>query len=121
MTVYKMTEIVGTSGTSISDAIRAAVERAGETLDDLAWFEVKEIRGNLTEGHVNEYQVKVNIGFQVHAKEHAAGEGAKTRAADREPGTRQTRSVAAQMAAKAGERGRADLAKGFEEQPGGER
>lgn len=115
MTVYKITEVVGTSGTSVSDAVRAAIERAGETLDDLAWFEVKEIRGAIAEGKVDEYQVKVDIGFALHAAEKKTGEGAGNR--DRTGTTRQARSTAAQVAAKSGERRRTDLAKGFEKQP----
>ena len=73
MSVYKMVEVVGTSGTSVSDAIRGAVERAATTLEDLAWFEVKEIRGRVAQGEIAEYQVKLAIGFELHAAKKKSG------------------------------------------------
>ena len=115
MTTYKMLDVVGTSATSVSDAIRTAVERASQTIDDLSWFEVKEIRGRLQDGEIAEYQVRVEMGFLLHASGKARDEGA----AGKERGTKQSRSQAAQVAAKRGERRRTDLARGFEKQPGG--
>ncbi|MEM8826898.1 MAG: dodecin family protein, partial [Pseudomonadota bacterium] len=38
--VYAVTEIVGTSKTSVDDAIRGAVARASKTLKNLDWFEM---------------------------------------------------------------------------------
>lgn len=111
MTVYKMIDIVGTSGTSISDAIRGAVHKASETVDDLQWFEVTEIRGRVDRDEVAEYQVKMKLAFRVHAH----GEVPSEEPASRKTGTRGTRTVAAQTAAKKGQKGRADLAKGFRE------
>ena len=43
--VYRKTELVGSSKTSLSDAIETAVARAAKTLRYLEWFEVNEIRG----------------------------------------------------------------------------
>ena len=43
----------------------SAIERAGKTLRGLDWFEVREIRGNINDGKVAWYQVKVGIGFRV--------------------------------------------------------
>lgn len=111
MTVYKTIDVVGTSGTGVSDAVRAAVERASATIDDLSWFEVREIRGKLNGGEIAEFQVKVEIGFELRAADEAS------RGAGSAP-ARSARSVEAQAAAKRGERGREDLARGFEEQPG---
>lgn len=129
MTVYKMIEVVGTSGTSIDDAIRGAIERASTSVDDLQWFEVKEIRGRVNKANAAEFQVKVNIGFVVHApkdieeKKAARGGAAARRGADargrassKEPTTRQTRSQVAQLVAKKGGRRRTDLARNFREQ-----
>lgn len=112
MSVYKLIDVVGTSGTSISDAIRGAVERAGQTIDDLQWFEVKEIRGRIDGDEVAEYQVKLDVAFLLHAPEQTTG---KRAGASERTGTRQTRSVAAQTAAKAGKKGRSDLARGVKE------
>ncbi len=63
--IYKKVQIVGTSQNVISDAIQAAVQRASQTLKGLEWFEVKEIRGTIKDGKVDEYQVTVDIGFRV--------------------------------------------------------
>lgn len=114
MTVYKMIEVVGTSGTSIDDAIRGAIERASKSVDDLQWFEVKEIRGRINDANAAEFQVKVDLGFVVHAPHDVERVVAKR--AGKEPTSRQTRSAAAQVAAKRGERGRSDLARDFHKQ-----
>jgi len=63
--VYKLVEIVGTSGDSIEGAISSAVERAGQTLHNLDWFEVDEVRGRITNGKVSQYQVKLKVGFRL--------------------------------------------------------
>jgi flavin-binding protein dodecin len=119
MSVYKMVEVVGTSGTSVSDAIRGAVTRASQTLDDVSWFEVSEIRGQVSDGEITEYQVKLDIGFRLRAPHKETGAIGSSRADKNKPaGTRQARTARAQAAAKRGERGRAELSRGFRRQPG---
>ena len=61
-TVYRKTELVGTSTVGFDDAVKLAVQRAQKTLRDLKWFEVKEQRGKLA-GNAIEYQVTIEIGF----------------------------------------------------------
>jgi flavin-binding protein dodecin len=61
--IYKVVELVGSSETSIEDAIQTAVRRAGETLRHLRWFEVLETRGHIEEGRVRHYQVTLKVGF----------------------------------------------------------
>jgi dodecin len=61
--VYKTTEIVGSSTESIEDAVRRAVDRAGQTLRHMRWLEVGEIRGHIADGAVAHWQVTVKIGF----------------------------------------------------------
>jgi flavin-binding protein dodecin len=61
--VYKVEEIVGSSGTSIEEAITTAVRRASETLRNLGWFEVVQIRGHIEDGKVRHYQVTLKVGF----------------------------------------------------------
>ncbi len=61
-TIYRKTELVGTSTVGYDDAIKQAVERAHKTLRNLEWFEVKEQRGRLSQG-VIEYQVALEVGF----------------------------------------------------------
>ncbi len=61
--VYKMTELIGTSGKSIEDAVNGAVARANKTVRNMRWLEVKEIRGHIEAGVVSEWQVIMQIGF----------------------------------------------------------
>ncbi|HUF44105.1 MAG TPA: dodecin [Aestuariivirgaceae bacterium] len=61
--VYKVIDIVGSSDTSIEDAIAGAVERASRTLKNLRWFEVVQTRGHIEEGRVHHYQVMLKLGF----------------------------------------------------------
>jgi dodecin len=62
---YKITEIVGTSPDGIDRAVRNGIDRAGQTLRNLDWFEVTEIRGWLTDGSVNHFQVTMKVGFRM--------------------------------------------------------
>jgi flavin-binding protein dodecin len=61
---YVITEIVGVSDHSISQAVANAVARANETLKALDWFEVKEVRGTIADGKVGQYQVTLDVGFR---------------------------------------------------------
>jgi flavin-binding protein dodecin len=63
--VYKMTEIVGTSTKSFSDAVQEAVKRASKTLRNVSWFEVVEQRGAVRDGQVSEFQVTLKVGFKL--------------------------------------------------------
>jgi dodecin len=62
---YRVTEIVGTSQTTLDDAIRNGIERASKTLRSLDWFEVTEIRGHLEDGAIEHYQVGMKVGFRL--------------------------------------------------------
>ena len=62
---YGITEVVGSSTTSIDEAITSAVTRASSTVRGLDWFEVTEIRGHLEDGAVAHYQVGLKIGFRL--------------------------------------------------------
>ena len=61
--IYKIVEIVGSSPTSVSDAIDKAISRASQTLREIRWFEVVSTRGNVEGGRVAHYQVTLRIGF----------------------------------------------------------
>ncbi|MFW5691307.1 MAG: dodecin [Chloroflexota bacterium] len=61
--VYKKIELVGSSRTSIEDAVQNAINRASKTIRNMRWFEVAETRGYIEEGKVAYYQVTVKIGF----------------------------------------------------------
>ena len=66
---YRVSELVGTSTDSIDDAIRNGVRRASQTLRHLDWFEVTEIRGQVTDGEVQHFQVGLKIGFRLEDSE----------------------------------------------------
>jgi len=63
--IYKLVEIVGTSEESFAKAVAAGVERASESLRNLDWFEVTELRGRVSNGKVSQYQVKMKVGFRL--------------------------------------------------------
>jgi dodecin len=61
--VYKVIELVGSSPTSVEDAIQNAIGRASKTLKNLRWFEVVQTRGHIEEGRLHHYQVVLKVGF----------------------------------------------------------
>ena len=63
--VYKMLELTGTSSTSVEDAVNNAVGRSSETVRQIGWFEVVEIRGRVENGSVAQWQVTVKVGFKL--------------------------------------------------------
>lgn len=70
-TVFKGVEIVGTSDQSFSHAIEAAIARARQTLRELSWFVVEEMRGGLQKGQL-EYQVTLRVFFKLESQDEAA-------------------------------------------------
>jgi len=62
---YRVTEIVGTSQDGVEAAIGNAVGRASQTLRNLDWFEVTEIRGKIEDGEVKYVQVGLKVGFRL--------------------------------------------------------
>jgi flavin-binding protein dodecin len=63
--IYSVSEIVGSSAEGIDDAIRGAVARAAQTLHNLDWFEVTDIRGRIEDGHRCHFQVTLKVGFRL--------------------------------------------------------
>jgi flavin-binding protein dodecin len=61
--VYKIVELVGSSETSIEDAIQTAIRRAGQSLRNVRWFEVVQTRGHVENGEVRHFQVVLKAGF----------------------------------------------------------
>jgi len=61
---YTIVDVVGVSEESIQHAVRNAMTKAGQTLRNIDWFEVKNIRGVLNKG-VLVFQVEVKIGFRL--------------------------------------------------------
>ncbi|HET6435127.1 MAG TPA: dodecin [Xanthomonadaceae bacterium] len=63
--VYKALELTGSSATSSDDAVRVAIEKAGQSVRDIRWFEVLETRGHVEGGKIAHWQVTVKVGFTV--------------------------------------------------------
>lgn len=61
--VYKKIELVGSSPTSIEEAVTNALARAQKTIRHLRWFEVVETRGHIVDGKVDHWQVTLKVGF----------------------------------------------------------
>ncbi|MGC3002025.1 dodecin [Streptomyces sp. G35A] len=62
---YRVTEIVGTSPDSVDQAVRNGIDRASQTLRNLDWFEVTQVRGQIEDGRVAHYQVGLKVGFRL--------------------------------------------------------
>jgi hypothetical protein len=63
--VYGLREVVGTSTTSVDDAVRTAIRRAARTVRNIEWFEASEVRGQVVDGDVGYFQVTVKFGFRI--------------------------------------------------------
>ncbi len=63
--VFKKIRVVGCSTVSYEKAIQAAIKKAGETLENLSWFEVVEFRGAVGAGKVLEWQATVDLAFKI--------------------------------------------------------
>ncbi|MDA8322259.1 MAG: dodecin family protein [Actinomycetota bacterium] len=62
---YRVTEIVGTSPDSIDAAVRNGLRRAAQTLRNLDWFEITQVRGQLDDGEIAHIQVGMKVGFRL--------------------------------------------------------
>jgi len=65
--IYRVTEVIGTSTESWEDAARHAVETAAATLRDLRVGEVVKLDVTIEDGHVTQYRARVNISFKYEA------------------------------------------------------
>jgi Uncharacterized conserved protein len=61
--IYKLIELTGSSTTSQEDAVRNAIRKASQTLHNLHWFEVVDVRGRIENGDVAHWQVTLKVGF----------------------------------------------------------
>jgi flavin-binding protein dodecin len=65
--VYRVTEIIGTSTVSWEDAARAAVETAAKSLRDLRVAEVSKLDMTVDNGKVVAYRARVSLSFKYDA------------------------------------------------------
>ena len=63
--VYKSIEITGSSPDGLTEAIDRAIAKASQSVRNIDWFEVTEIRGHVEEGSVGHYQVTLKVGFRL--------------------------------------------------------
>jgi flavin-binding protein dodecin len=66
--VYSITEIIGTSKSSVEDAVQQGIKAASKSLRNLEWFEVTQIKGHIVDGAVGHYQVCMKLGLRYEAK-----------------------------------------------------
>ncbi len=65
--IYRVTEVIGTSTESWEDATRHAVETAAKTLRDLRVGAVGKLDVTVEDGHITQYRARVNISFKYEA------------------------------------------------------
>ena len=62
--VYRVTELVGTSSESWEKAAAAAVETASQTLRDLRIAEVVELDLQIEDGRIRAYRTRLKVSFK---------------------------------------------------------
>lgn len=62
--IYRVTEIIGTSRISWEDAAKNAVETASKTLRDLRVAEIVKLDVLVEDGKVAAYRARVNLSFK---------------------------------------------------------
>jgi flavin-binding protein dodecin len=62
--IYRVTEVIGTSTTSWEEAAKNAVETAASTLRDLRVGEIMKLDVTIEDGRVTHYRARVNISFK---------------------------------------------------------
>ena len=70
--VYRVTEIVGTSTRSWEDAAKRAIETAAKSLRELRVAEVSDLDITIENGKVKAYRAKVKLSFKYEAAPAAA-------------------------------------------------
>ena len=70
--VVKVIELVGSSPTSFSDAVRSAVATASQTIRNITGVDVISSNASVEDGEITLYKVQVKIAFLIDAS-HVAG------------------------------------------------
>jgi len=61
--VYKSVELTGSSPDSMQKAIENAIARASDTIRNIRWFEIAQVRGQVEGNKVAYWQVTMKLGF----------------------------------------------------------
>lgn len=67
--VYRVTQVIGTSTDSWEAAARAAVETAARTVRDLRVAEVDKLDVTIENGKISSYRAKLNISFKYETQD----------------------------------------------------
>ena len=62
--VYRVTELVGTSTTGWEDAVKNAVQTASRTLRDLRVAEVRKLDVTIDDGKVTTFRARIDVSFK---------------------------------------------------------
>ena len=62
--VYRVTDLVGTSKTSWEDAVKNAVQTAAKSLRDLRVAEVSRLDVTIEKGKVTAFRARINVSFK---------------------------------------------------------
>jgi flavin-binding protein dodecin len=67
--VYRVTQVIGTSPDSWEDAARNAITTAAETVRDLRVAEVDRLDVTIQEGNVVNFRARINLSFKYHVQD----------------------------------------------------
>ena len=67
--VAKVIQLVGSSDKSFSDAVRAAVEQASQTIRGIRGVDVVSSQAIIEDNEITEYRVTVNLAFGIERGE----------------------------------------------------
>jgi len=62
--VYRVTDLVGTSKTSWEEAVKNAIQTASKSLRDLRVAEVSRLDVTIEKGKVTAFRARVNVSFK---------------------------------------------------------
>ena len=65
--IYRVTELVGTSKTGWEDAVKNAVQIASKSLRDLRVAEVTKLDVTIDDGSVTTFRARINVSFKYEA------------------------------------------------------
>jgi flavin-binding protein dodecin len=67
--VYRVTEVIGSSSESWEEAARSAVETAAKTIRDLRIAEATRFDVTIKDGTIAEYRVRLGISFKYETQD----------------------------------------------------
>ena len=66
-TVYRVTEVIGTSSNSWEDAARNAVRTAASSLRDLRIAEIEKLDVKIEDGKITQFRTRLSLSFKYDA------------------------------------------------------